>query len=210
MTQKHPQGFTLIEISLVLLIIGLLIGGVLKGQEMIENAKVKRVMSDQEEVRAILYAFKDRYGALPGDFDQANDTFGLEGSNGDGNYVISGDWFGSSGEASQLWLHLRAAGFVSGNTTTATQPSNSYDGIIGVQTSERGSADGTAAQSVMGLQGQSICLDNIPKDVVMGIVNKHDNGRTQDGLIRASSTQEGEAQPFSALNNARVVVCFGE
>ncbi|WP_019894142.1 prepilin-type N-terminal cleavage/methylation domain-containing protein [Hydrogenovibrio halophilus] len=197
MHSETNKGFTLIEISLVLVIIGLLLGGVLKGSEMIENAKINRVTSDQEEVRAILYAFQDRYGALPGDFDRADETLNLDGTNGNGNHIIEGDWYGSDGESRMMWMHLRAAGFISGNTTSSTQPRNSFDGIIGVET------------NAFGMTGHVICMSNIPRDVVIGLTTKHDNGETDDGQIRAGDSETG-SEPISELDSERVNVCFAE
>ncbi|KUJ72907.1 prepilin-type N-terminal cleavage/methylation domain-containing protein [Thiomicrospira sp. WB1] len=196
---KPAKGFTLIEISLVLVIIGLLLGGVLKGSEMIENAKINRVMSDQEEIRAILYAFQDRHNALPGDFANADEVLELNGANGNGDNVIDGAWNSTDNgvESRQMWLHLRASGFISGNTTTSTQPQNSFDGIMGVET------DG------FGMLGHVICMSNIPRDVAIGLDSKHDNGRTQDGRIRAGNVDTG-SNAITALDSERVFVCFAE
>src|SRR5438034_8642401 len=68
---KRQQGFTLIEIAIVLVIIGLLLGGVLKGQELITSARVRNLISMQDGIKAAYFGFLDRYRALPGDYAQA-------------------------------------------------------------------------------------------------------------------------------------------
>src|SRR5450759_3389938 len=64
---KHQAGFTLVEIAIVLVIIGLLLGGILKGQEMIIQAKIKNSIQDFSGVSAAFYGYQDRYRAIPGD-----------------------------------------------------------------------------------------------------------------------------------------------
>ena len=64
---KRQSGFTLVEIAIVLVIVGLLLGGVLKGQELIDNAKVRNTISRMDELKAAVYGFQDRFNALPGD-----------------------------------------------------------------------------------------------------------------------------------------------
>src|SRR5438874_5633541 len=64
---KRQQGFTLVEIAIVLVIIGLLLGGILKGQEMITQAKIKNVIADFSGVSAAYHGYQDRYRSIPGD-----------------------------------------------------------------------------------------------------------------------------------------------
>jgi prepilin-type N-terminal cleavage/methylation domain-containing protein len=77
-TMRHKQaGFTLIEIAIVLVIIGLLLGGVLKGEELITSARVRNLISQQDGVKAAFYGFQDRFRALPGDYPGAVAAFRL-------------------------------------------------------------------------------------------------------------------------------------
>src|SRR5437867_3708850 len=70
-TMKKAQGFTLVEIAIVLVIIGLLLGGILRGQEMITQAKIKNVIADYTGVSAAYHGYQDRYRSIPGDDPQA-------------------------------------------------------------------------------------------------------------------------------------------
>ena len=69
--KNQQKGFTLVEIAIVLVIIGLLMGGVLKGQELINSAKVKNFANDFRSISSFVYAYQDRFRALPGDDDAA-------------------------------------------------------------------------------------------------------------------------------------------
>jgi len=86
---KKTQGFTLVEIAIVLVIIGLLLGGILKGQEMITQAKIKNVIADMSGVSAAMYGYQDRYRALPGD-DKNATRWGLTPPATSGDGVIEG------------------------------------------------------------------------------------------------------------------------
>src|SRR4029450_11528816 len=124
-------GFTLVEIAIVLVIIGLLLGGILKGQEMITQARIKNVVNDFNGITAAYFAYQDRYRAVPGDDNQAsvrwaNPTPPGGSVNGTGDRVISGRYMtagagllappptAATGESNNFWWHLRLAGFVSG------------------------------------------------------------------------------------------------
>ncbi len=151
------KGFTLVEIAIVLVIVGLLIGGVLKGQEMITNAKLKRLESDNAGIAAAMFSYQDRYLQLPGDDSAADGRFDVytalgAGANGDGDGVIgdgtdwdtldpANDMVAASVESSRFWGHLRAAGLIPGGSgTDTTRPSNAYGGQIGIQSGAVGIA----------------------------------------------------------------------
>ena len=85
MNRMHREsGFTLVEIAIVLVIIGLLLGGILKGQEMITQAKIKNSIADFSGISAAYYGYQDRYRAIPGDDPGATRWAGATNGNGNG------------------------------------------------------------------------------------------------------------------------------
>ena len=96
-------GFTLVEIAIVIVIIGLLTAGVAKGVELLRTTKLQGVTRDMDKIRLSFIAFKNRFGHLPGDFDEAV-GFGLcTGCNGDGDGKID------ISESPNVWVHLESA-----------------------------------------------------------------------------------------------------
>ena len=116
MTRRHQQGFTLVEIGVVLLIIGLLLGAVLKGQELIASARVNNLISSMNGYKAAIYAFQDRYRMMPGDSSAAATKVGT----GAVNCTVSCDdgLISYMHNASLVNNHLSAAGFYSGPAGT--------------------------------------------------------------------------------------------
>jgi prepilin-type N-terminal cleavage/methylation domain-containing protein len=126
--RRQVGGFTLIEIAIVLVIIGLLLGGVLKGQELITAARVRNLVAQQDGIKAAFFGFQDRYRALPGDYRDAgvnlNCPGGCPSGNGDGRITD-----GTPREDIFVWTHLSAAGFLNGSysatsAANALQPDN--------------------------------------------------------------------------------------
>lgn len=137
---KKQSGFTLIELAIVLVIIGWLLGGVLKGQELINSAKVKNMATDFKNVQIYIYGYQDKFKALPGDDGQVathlkGATVATTGTVSNG--VIQGDWDSETGtdESVLFWQHVRLANLASGPTTVDANfyPKNADGGRFGVQ-----------------------------------------------------------------------------
>jgi prepilin-type N-terminal cleavage/methylation domain-containing protein len=124
MAQKQ-NGFTLIEIAIVLVIIGLLLGGVLKGQELIQSARVRNLISQQDGIKAAYFGFLDRFRAVPGDYNQASTNIAGAVGNGNNNGRIEPNGTGGStiDEHIAVWEHLSKAGFINGSYTLAATES---------------------------------------------------------------------------------------
>lgn len=138
--KKQQTGFTLIELAIVLVIIGLLLGGVLKGQELINSAKVKNMAADFRNIPVYLYSYQDKFKALPGD-DLAAVVHVASTTSGDGDGKIEGAWNSVTitDESAKFWEDVRFAGLAPGSAiitgATATSgffPSNADGGRIGV------------------------------------------------------------------------------
>jgi prepilin-type N-terminal cleavage/methylation domain-containing protein len=185
---RKQQGFTLVEIAIVLVIIGLLIGGVLKGQEMITNAKVSKIENDFKGITAAILAYQDRYGVLPGDDPAASTRFAGTGTwsaadNGNGDGVIQGAWNGTVNtlESRKIWKHLRGAGFIKGpvDATAASyqQPTHAFGGLVGFE------------QGLYGLSGNVIVFGAVPGSIDQILEARADDGNPSTGSIQGHATQ---------------------
>jgi len=237
--KRNQSGFTLIEIAIVLVIIGLLLGGVLKGQELINSAKVKNLASDFRNIPLFIYGYQDKFKALPGD-DRAVDTH-LAGLNPGcaggpacpvavanttaGNGVIDGVWnsIAATDESYLFWQHVRLAGFAPGTTIIPATPAHG-DGYLPVNAvgGEVGIMSGTsiAANSPVkdfannAIRGSYIiCSSAILGKFVKQLDTQMDDGNTATGSMMAIPT--GSALNTSATVTASIddaasyTVCMG-
>ena len=185
-------GFTLVEIAIVLVIIGLLLGGILKGQEMITQAKIKNIINDFNGVTVAVTSYQDRYRAIPGDDQNATTRWTTQApASGNGNGIIAGlysanDTSGTGGappaaaESNLFWQHLRIAGFVPGLTTgtgTGTPPPNAAAGIIGVESAVVGT-------NGLGFTSTIVCSSNIPDKVAIAVDTQVDDSNSATGQVR--------------------------
>lgn len=186
--KRNQSGFTLIEIAIVLVIIGLLLGGVLKGQELINSARVKNLATDFRNLPVLIYGYQDKYKALPGDDIAAVSHVAATG-NGDGNGIINGKWDSTTttDESQLFWQDVRLAGLAPGPTSGADLlPTNSAGGIIGV-------TNGTVTDNpVAGLNGTYvICSAGILGKFAKQLDIQMDDGNTSTGSMRVIANNVG-------------------
>lgn len=191
---KNTQsGFTLIEIAIVLVIIGLLLGGVLKGQELINTARVRALNNSVDGITAAWFSFQDRYRAFPGDYTQASVNLPGAPTNGDGNGLV-GDAAGvdSPAERAMVWVHLQSAGYITGgyddNKATVAQPDeygcpvsicpdNGFGAGMNLNYGVVRDAGGTNAHELITGRG-------IPVEVIAELDRKVDDGEPSTGAMQ--------------------------
>lgn len=133
------QGFTLVEMAIVLVIIGLIIGGILKGQEIVNNARVKSQVAQIDGVKAAAQTFVDKYGFYPGDDTQASTQLGVDGTfNGRGDGFVSqvantadvdSVAEGVSEPPNAVWYEMQIANLISGVLSASPQTSPQTNAI---------------------------------------------------------------------------------
>ena len=188
---NKQTGFTLIELAIVLVIIGLLLGGVLRGQELINSAKVKNMARDFQNVQVYIYGYQDKFKALPGDDRSAAAHLGgtpLQSSTGAGDGVIAGAWDGGANgtapatESGMFWQHVRLAGLAPGPTAATDlnyYPTNADGGRVGVS-----SVSGFSGPT--GLTGAYVvCSAGILGKFAKQIDTTLDDSETSTGSVRA-------------------------
>jgi len=197
--KSKQTGFTLVEIAIVLVIIGLLLGGILKGQEMIIQAKVKNSITDFSGVSAAFYGYQDRYRSIPGDDASATRwTTPTAAVAGNGNRILTGVYGGTgfngaapANETALWWDHLRRSGFVTGGTGTGN-PVNSFNGILGVQQSD-GAVPLSTAGVLGGFTNLFMCSTMLPDKVAIALDVQMDDGNPASGAVRGVLDTTGSA-----------------
>ncbi|MBL8377150.1 MAG: prepilin-type N-terminal cleavage/methylation domain-containing protein [Burkholderiales bacterium] len=202
---RRQQGFTLVEIAIVLVIIGLLLGGILRGQELIQGARVRNIIDQQNGIRAAFFAFQDRYRSIPGDLAAAQVQLvgngALVATAGPGNGAVA------AADSSTAFQNLTATGFlscsvctVSGAASTASNsPTNVYGGVLQFVT-DGAAAQGAAIVLAGGQTRLNIKTGNLVPSNVMGEIDlKADDGQPNAGNLRLSAwTAAGAAAPTIA------------
>ncbi len=187
------KGFTLIEIAIVLVIIGLLLGGVLKGQELINTARVRALNNTVDGITAAWFSFQDRYRAFPGDYTQASVNLPGTPANGDGNGLV-GDAAGadSPSERAMVWMDLQAAGYITGgyDDNTATVPNANEYGCPVTVCPDNGFGSGMnlnygAMRQAGGSNAHELITGRgIPVEVIAELDRKVDDGAPDSGAMQ--------------------------
>jgi hypothetical protein len=189
------RGLSLVETAIMLVILGLTIEFVLRGQELIQNARVRDMMSQQGAAEAAFLAFQDRFRAPPGDYSTASANIDCGSTpclNGNGNGRIENGTGGAIHEEILAWQHLGAAGFINGRFemanagVSAPSPDNTPSNVFGGYLE-------AATDSMWGYSGNTASRHNIktgnyvPAAVLAEVDLKIDDGRPGTGRLRFST-----------------------
>jgi prepilin-type N-terminal cleavage/methylation domain-containing protein len=218
--KSQQSGFTLVEIAIVLVIIGLLLGGILKGQELINSAKVKNIANDFRTIPTYIYAYQDKFKALPGDDCVAKTHVGLPAVDlavpcpaPAGNGVINGNWNSTTptDESFLFWQHVRLANLAAGPTALADPdyiPKNAMGAIIGLSsaTDAQIEVDSTAGGATNPMRGTyQICSKGILGKFAKQLDIQMDDGNTAGGSVRAhldTDAHGSAATPTATVDDA--------
>lgn len=195
--RARQAGFTLVEIAIVLVIIGLLLGGVLKGQELIENAKIKSIAGDMKSVQAAYNGYVDRYKAVPGD-EAAGVLTGrgwlgtaVPAAPGNGVLAITvAQTFTNGGDQAAFWRSLRASNLIAGDPTAPAT-------VAGLPTHGGGGVVGVTAGPAYGMAGPLVCASGLTPKQAAGIDNLIDGA----GASNATGTLRGALAPNANILN---------
>ena len=205
-TLKKQAGFTLVEIAIVLVIVGLLLAGVLKGQELIESSRIKNMAKDLDGMSAVVRSYQDRYRGFPGD-DLTATTHTERGwgavafTAGNNNGLIgaaSADPFVAvaTSENTQGTQVLRYAGFIEGNPALTTLPQNAAGGFIGL------------TNTVWGFGAVNVvCLNNLTGKQAGALDRLLDDGVSNTGRLRSTTAALALAAP-AAVNYVEATTGF--
>jgi hypothetical protein len=189
------RGLSIVETAIMLVILGLMIEFVIKGRELVQNARVRDMISQQGAAEAAFLAFQDRFRAPPGDYPAADTNLSC-GSficlNGNGNGRVEPGTGGAIHEEILVWQHLVAAGFINGHyqmanaAVTSPAPDNTPSNVFGGYMQ-------AVTDSVWGYSGNTASRSNIktgnyvPASVLAEVDRKVDDGRPGTGRLRFST-----------------------
>jgi prepilin-type N-terminal cleavage/methylation domain-containing protein len=221
-SKKNNGGFTLLELTISMLVIGAMLAGVISAQIVMDMNKVHIFEADFRNIPQFINDYEDKYHAMPGDDPTISKPNShliyavscapmLSGVCMPGNSMIDGKWNDTTAasESFIMWQQLRLAEFMSGDSNFASLnyvPRNVVGGALGV-TSQ-------ANTPIVGLKGNFIvCSDNIAGKYVKQIDIALDDGSTEGGIMMA--TQPGTAIggtpiPTSAIVDSQIyLLCMG-
>jgi prepilin-type N-terminal cleavage/methylation domain-containing protein len=188
---KKEAGFTLVEIAIVLVVIGLLLGAILAGQEVVLNGQIRNTINEYNNVASAVFVYQDRYRQIPGDDINATARWPSALSPAGptaGNRVINGTWNtgDNTEETGMFWHHLRNDELVAGPRDGASNlsfalPRNAFDGDIGVQ----------EVPAALGMTDRVICQSNIPEKAA-AIIDARIDDDAGDGFGSATGSLRGQ------------------
>lgn len=177
---KKSHGFTLVELSIVIIVIGLLSGAILKGQGIIRNAKLKRIASDYSNVATAMYTYEDRYEQLPGD-DATSVIAASMPSPGDEDGIIS------ASESDMVFRHLRKAGLLKGDADSK-ELSHALNGKIHVVQANLASSLLSAGKTpIQKMSSAAVCFDNVLTEDAKVLDKQNDDGKYNKGSVQSGT-----------------------
>jgi prepilin-type N-terminal cleavage/methylation domain-containing protein len=191
---RDKKGFTLVELALVLVIIGLLITGILKGEALIRNAKVKNVVNQKNTLTAAFYTYYDRFQYYPGDAPTpAGDNIPTQGTKDAGN---NNGRIDTAAEQLNLFRDLSLAQIINGGYTgvAGSVPQNTFGGTATIQW-------------YANMNQNCVVFQNVPANVAQEIDTKYDNGSGIAGAGFSSGTIRTNADYVN--NNGNVTLYWG-
>ncbi len=219
-SMKQQSGFTLVEIAIVLVIIGLLLGGVLQGQQLIENSRVRSAVNSLDGIAAGMFSYQDRYGRLPGDDGPVGTITGRAGpwatlAAGDTDGIIDGTTAmvfapAAGNEPALFFQHLKAAGFIAGDATltgAAALPQNPWGGLIGVTSAL------VMPAGAGGMPGNKVCMSQVPGFAAIAMDTQLDDGDPDAGRFRTTlgvaAAQTAPGAAVTSYSEAEIyTVCY--
>lgn len=231
MKTHHKEGFTLLEMSIVLLIISLLIGGVAISRSLIRASEIRGALNELQRYTQSISNFRDKYLALPGDFSTATSLWGTatscpngsstttETCNGDGNGRISDQTVGTFYEEFRAWQHLSNANLIDATVTGVTGSGSSHDRNVGSNipaSTLNGAGWGLTSYTVNDVLNASAPLDgnipyvtgDVPPSVVLWFGGNSNNSTSnrQAGVLTVEEASEIDTKVDDGLANTGKVV----
>lgn len=199
----RENGFTLVELAIALMVIGLLIGGVLKGQELIENARVTQTIRQIKSYDAATLIFRNTYSALPGDIKRPNRipncTEELCNIGGNGNGKVRDSMSDDSIEHQNFFTHLTKAGMIQGpeggtqaqveltENADLFYPLMPIDGINAVIVNYQYTPSSYPGDGMYLQEGQYYELRPVPLKSTIALDAKMDDGFPETGSVQEES-----------------------
>jgi hypothetical protein len=204
-----------VELAIVLVLIGLLLGVLLLGNGILVQSRIKFVANEFEQLKVAVLIYQDRYRALPGDDARAASRWVGRSKDGTGDGRISGSYQApppggdpvvtltvdaATGESLNFWWQLRLAELVNAPPPVVTpiaQPLNHFAGVVGVE------------WSVLGFPRLAACTANLPGEVAIGVESQLDDGDPRRGLVRAAK-QNVDNEPIATANATVLTYATGD